>query len=193
MLAVEGLGKRFGLTWVFRGLTFELGQGDALIVLGRNGVGKSTLLKAVAGLVTPTEGTVKLPDGEFRRVLGLSGLEQSLYPFLTVREHLALGGDLRCCEPRTDELMETIDLAYAADVFAAKLSTGMKARLKLGLAIQARPKLLLLDEPAAGMDDAGRELVSKICREQRERGALVLATNDAEERRLGNLELELKR
>jgi len=71
------------------------------------------------------------------------------------------------------------------------MSTGMKARLKLALAIQANPLLLLLDEPSAGLDEHGRALVESIAREQTQRGCLVLATNDPAERRLATLELEL--
>jgi ABC-type multidrug transport system ATPase subunit len=164
-----------------------------LIVMGRNGVGKSTLLKIVAGLIPPTEGKVVLPEGDFRREVGFCGLDQSVYPHLTVREHLKLAGELRGCDDRADELLELVELAYAHDSFAGKMSTGMRARLKLAMAVQARPKLLMLDEPGAGLDEAGQSIVERICVEQRERGVLVIATNDVEERRLGNLELELSR
>lgn len=162
------------------------------MVLGRNGAGKSTLLKAIAGLISPSEGSVTLPKGDPRHTVGFGALEQSLYPQLTVEEHLRLTGDLRGCDPRTDELLDLIGLGYARDVPASQLSTGMKARLKMALAIQARPKLLLLDEPGAGLDEKGRALVERITEEQTGRGALILATNDPQERRLANLELELE-
>lgn len=191
MLEVSGLGKRYGDRWLFRNLTFSLSQGDALIVLGRNGAGKSTLLKALAGLLIPSEGKVKPHVPDTRTGLSLSALEMALYPALTLREHLVLAGELRGCESRSDELLERIGLVHAADLAASKISTGMKARLKLALAIQPNPSILILDEPGAGMDEAGKELVRAICDEQKERGVLVLATNDQREKALGTLELEL--
>ncbi len=191
MLKVDRLGKKYSGRWIFRGLTFELGQGDRLVILGRNGSGKSTLLRTIAGLTDKTEGTVTLPDGDPRHMLGLCALEQSVYAQLTVEEHLELTADLRGCPARIEELLEKIDLAYARDVLASHLSTGMKARLKLAMAIQANPVALLLDEPGAGLDEAGRNLVARITAEQAERGCLVVATNDPIERRLANLELEL--
>lgn len=191
MLVVEGLGKRFGKRWIFRGLSFELEMGDRLLIMGRNGAGKSTLLKTLAGLVRASEGEIRLPEGDFRLTLGLSALEQALYPNLTVGEHLQFAADLRGCEARTDELLGQVGLGYARDFPASQLSTGMKSRVKIAMAVQARPKVLLLDEPGAGLDEAGRALVDEIAAEQTQRGCLIVATNDPAERRLANLELEL--
>ena len=191
MLEVSGLGKRYGGRWLFRNLTFTLGQGDALVVLGRNGAGKSTLLRAIAGLLIPSEGKVTAQVADTRTGLSLSALEMSLYPALTLREHLRLAADLRGCEAREEELLTRIGLAHAAELAASKISTGMKARLKLALAIQPNPSILILDEPGAGMDEAGKQLVQSICAEQKQRGVLVLATNDVREKELGTLELEL--
>lgn len=191
MLAVENLGKRFGKRWIFRGLAFELGLGDRLLIKGRNGAGKSTLLKTLSGLMRPSEGSVRLPEGDPRLTLGLSALEQALYPNLTVAEHLQFAADLRGCDARTEELLDQVGLSYARDFPASQLSTGMKSRVKIMLAVQARPKVLLLDEPGAGLDEAGRALVDEIATEQTQRGCLIVATNDPAERRLANLELEL--
>ncbi|MBX3119926.1 MAG: ABC transporter ATP-binding protein [Fimbriimonadaceae bacterium] len=192
MLKVEGLGKRFGPRWIFRGLNFELGTGDALIVLGQNGSGKSTLLKTLCGLLSASEGNVILPDGDPRLTLGVSALDMALYPHLTPTEHLELSADLRGCSANSGELLKRVNLTSAADRPCAKLSTGMRNRLKLALAIQTEPKLLMLDEPGASLDEEGRALIESICEEQRIRGVLVIATNDPTERRLGNLELRLE-
>lgn len=191
MLEVSGLGKRYDDRWLFRNLTFTLNQGDALIILGRNGSGKSTLLKAIAGLLMPSEGKVKADVEDTRTGLSLSALEMSLYPALTLREHLQLVGSLRGCPPRDEELLTRIGLLHAANLAASKVSTGMKNRLKLALAIQSDPSILLLDEPGAGMDEAGKDLVEGICDEQKARGVLILATNDPREKAHGTLELEL--
>ncbi len=192
MLQVSGLGRRFGARWVFRGISFELSQGDRLAVTGSNGTGKSTLLRCIAGLLTVTEGTVRLPDGDPRRIMALSALEMALYPSLTCAEHLHLAADLRGCESRETELLQRVGLEAAATLRANQLSTGMKSRLKLALAIQPSPLLLLLDEPGAALDEAGKSLLNSIVAEQAERGVVVFATNDPFERRLASLELPLE-
>lgn len=191
MLEVERLGKRYGSRWVFRGLAFRLERGDRLVVVGRNGAGKSTLLKVLAGLLPPSEGSVILPEGDARQTIALSALDQALYPQLTFAEHLQLAADLRGCEARTDELIDMVDLRAARNLPASQLSTGMRARVRMALAIQARPAVLLLDEPGASLDEAGRALVDLIAQAQAEHGCLIVATNEPQERRLATLELEL--
>lgn len=188
---MEGLGKKFGERWLFRNLQFNLAVGEGLIVTGTNGSGKSTLLKVLAGLVSPSAGKVKRKLTDYRTGLGFAALEMSLYPALTAREHLELCGELRGCAADWEMWLDRIELAHAANLPASKMSTGMKARLKFALAMQARPSILLLDEPGAGLDEKGKSLVSSLCAEQLQRGVLVVATNDAEERKLGTLELEI--
>ena len=85
--------------------------------------------------------------------------------------------------------MERIGLGYAADRRASKLSTGMRARLRLALACQSRPKVLLLDEPTTGLDAPGKALVASLVEEQLGHGCVLLATNDPEDRRLATHEL----
>ena len=189
-MTVRDLGKRFGDRWIFRGISFSLDKGDRLVILGRNGAGKSTLLRCLAGLAEPSHGDVLLP-GDARVSVGYAALGQALYPQLMVDEHLELTGDLRGCPARTDELLEFVDLAYAKKEPAANLSSGMRARLRFAMAIQARPPVLMLDEPGASLDEEGRRLVERICEDQASRGCLILATNEPAERRLANLELEL--
>ena len=190
-MRVEGLGKRYGRRWLFRDLTFDVERGQRLAILGHNGSGKSTLLRLLAGLLAPTEGRVMPPQGDARLTLGYAALEMALYGPLTVEEHLTLSARLRGCAARTDELLEEVGLGYARALPAGQLSTGMKGRLKLAMAVQARPALLLLDEPGAALDEAGRALVGRIAEAQTARGALVVATNDPQERRLATHELAL--
>lgn len=191
MLGVNQLGKRYGNRWLFRGITFSLGIGDRLVVLGRNGAGKSTLLKLLAGLVPAQEGTITLPNGDPRSTIGYSALDQALYPHLSFAEHLDLTANLRGCEARISELIERVGLVSSKDLPCSQLSTGMRARVRLALAIQSRPLVLLLDEPGASLDEAGRALIESVVGEQTERGCLILATNDPQERRLANCELDL--
>ena len=190
MIQCERLGKRYGRRWLFRNLDLRIEPGDCLVVLGQNGSGKSTLLKVLAGVIPATEGTCDRGD-DVRVTLGYAALDQPVYPVLTVAEHLLLSAELRGCEARVDELLTEVELAYAANVAGRHLSTGMRARLKFALAVQAEPAAVLLDEPSAGLDERGRHIIDRIIESRRERTAFILATNDPQERRFATHELAL--
>jgi heme exporter protein A len=191
VIGAENLGKRFGTRWIFRGLSFEVGPGERLVVVGRNGSGKSTLLRSLAGLLSPSEGRVRWEFGDYRTGLGYAALEMSLYAHLSSEEHLRLAARLRGCDGRYEELVERVGLGESRHLPVGQLSTGQRARLKLALAIQPRPAVLMLDEPGASLDEEGRRLVDEICDEQTRSGCLIVATNAKEERRLATHELEL--
>lgn len=173
MLNATGLGKRFGSRWIFRGIDLCLQPGDCLVVRGRNGSGKSTLLKVLAGLMAPSEGTVQRPEP-----LGYAALDLSVYPALTGLEHLELARDLRGDPVPPLESLARVGLTDAAHQVAGAYSSGMRARLKLALALACQPALLLLDEPSAALDDAGRAITAQALVDQRTRGVALLATND---------------
>jgi heme exporter protein A len=160
---------------VFRDLSFALGRGQRLVLSGPNGSGKSTLIKILARLSAATEGTVRGPGPS---ATGLFSLDQSLYPHLTVREHLGLFAALRGIEPRAKHWADMVGLGPFLDHRASALSSGTRARLKLLLAVSHRPALLLLDEPSASLDEAGRTSLSQILDEHEAQGPAVIATND---------------
>jgi heme exporter protein A len=190
MISAEKLGKRYGARWLFRHLSFSVAPGECLLISGANGSGKSTLLKLLCGLLPASEGKIHTP-ADFRKSIGLAALDQPVYPHLTVAEHLQLAGQLRGVEPRIQPLLEEVGLAYASHQLAKELSTGMRARLKFALAIQASPAVLLLDEPGAGLDAEGRQMLAGLIESRKTFTALILATNDPEERRFATHELAL--
>lgn len=190
MISCSKLGKRYGDRWLFRNLDFEVNVGDCLVILGKNGAGKSTLTKILAGLVPATEGTCTRPP-DIRNSLGYAALDQAVYPMLTVGEHLDLAGRLRGVAPRVDELLETVGLRYAKENLGKTLSTGMRARLKFALAVQSNPAVIMFDEPGAGLDDEGRQMVARLIEQHRSTSAIIIATNDPLERRFATLELDL--
>ncbi len=192
MLSAENLGKKFGTNWVFRHLEFELSTGDCLIVLGANGTGKSTLLKVLAGIETPSEGKkiLKTASTDERIAIGYTSPEIRLYDNLTAFEHMALCSQLKQTEINKKKL-EKSGLLQFANKPVANLSTGMKARLKLMLAIQTSPTILLLDEPTLGLDPFGKEFVENVIHEQQRKGICVIASNDESERRFGNYEIRM--
>jgi ABC-type multidrug transport system ATPase subunit len=161
------------------------------VVLGQNGSGKSTLLKVLASLIAASEGTVYQDVPDVRTGLGYAALDLALYPHLTVSEQLEFAGAMRGCSSRAVDLLEYVGLGDSKSVFANQLSSGMRARLRIALALQAEPPILILDEPGASLDEAGRALVKDVCERQRTRGCLILATNDPLERRFGTHELDL--
>jgi heme exporter protein A len=200
-LQVDSLGKRFEKRWVFRRLEFELGTGDSLVVTGRNGSGKSTLLRLIAGLIAPTEGRIgfelnasPVAGQERRHSIGFSALDLALYSALTGREHLRFFGELRgrgLSSQESELTLTRFGLEGRGDDFVGAYSTGMKQRLRLAIATMHAPPLLLLDEPGSGLDEAGRKVLDEVIAQQRERGVLIVATNDADEHRYGELALEL--
>jgi ABC-type multidrug transport system ATPase subunit len=195
LLSSQNLSKRFGPRWLFRDLSFELHTGECLIIQGRNGSGKSTLLRLLAGLDRPSDGTVQLGFDDYRTELSLCALEQATFPNLTVLEHLEIAATMRGMQEWTPEssieLIHKVGLQDHTKHASQHLSSGLRSRLKIALAIQPRPKILIWDEPGVALDDSGRLLIESVVKEQKERGALVIATNDASETRFGTHLLNL--
>lgn len=186
LLEANGLGKRFDYHWIFRNLNFSVSRGDVLIVRGNNGSGKSTLLKILAGLVNSSEGTL-----HSAKAIGYSALDGALYAELTPEEHLRFAAKLQSRATDAGELLDRVGLKHAQNQPARQLSTGMKTRLKLALAIQNNPDLLILDEPTAGLDAHGKELVLQIISDQKVHGAVIFATNIPEESSLGTQQIAI--
>lgn len=178
MIKVQDLGKKYPSMWVFQSISFEATQGEIVSIVGPNGSGKSTLLKIIAGLTSPTKGKVLRPKGELNLTIGYYGLDVQLYSNLSAAEHLRYAAKLRGVPSKEELLLERVGLSSSADICTESFSTGMKVRLKLALAIQAKPKLLLLDEPEVSLDAAGRALLVNIVEEQRKHGVILWATND---------------
>lgn len=156
-------------------------MGQVLGVFGPNGCGKSTLLRLLAGLATASEGKItRKSSGDLRQSVGFAALDLALYPDLTAQEHLALAAKLRGHPANAEAWLSRV--ALPPDQPTREFSSGMRARLRLALAVQHSPSFLLLDEPSASLDEAGRTLVREIIREQCERGIVVLATNDPNEK-----------
>lgn len=190
MIACEGLGKRFGRHWVFRRVSMSLEKGACLLVTGANGAGKSTLLKLLAGLEPASAGSLHL-DFDRRTQMGYAAADLRLYPALTGSEHLRFSAQMRGIAEEP-ELLDRVGLQHKGGDPTASYSTGMRVRLKLALALQGKPAALLLDEPGAGLDESGRSLLDEVVAEQKQRGVVVVATNDPAERRFGDYEIRLE-
>ena len=181
----------YGRRTVIKDLSFRAESGELWAVLGPNGSGKSTLLRLLAGLLRPTAGeSVLTTDGramrgpERRRALGLVSPEISPYEELTGLENLEFAARMRGLEHGRAALLEQLErvgLTEAADKAVRSYSSGMRHRLRLALAVQHRPALLLLDEPTAMLDEDGRGRVHEVVRAHRQHGMVFWATNDPAE------------
>jgi ABC-type multidrug transport system ATPase subunit len=175
------LSKRYGDKRVLDGIEFELPRGGFLVVTGPNGAGKTTLLRLCAGLALPSTGTLEIEPHRSR--IGFLGHEPLVYLELTALENLDLYGCLYRVPERRERigmLLERFGLWESRGERASALSRGQLQRLALCRAVLHKPDLLILDEPFAGLDEAGSELLDRELAGMRDRRTLLLATHDPE-------------
>ncbi len=167
-LLLNNVTKTYGETVALQDFTVEMTPG-IYALLGPNGAGKSTLMNILAGNLRADRGTIVLEDREqiphtdvrFRKKLGFMPQYPGLYPTFTAEEFLGYMASLKNIDPstaakQTDELLETLGLADVRKKKIRTFSGGMKQRLTLAQALLGKPKILLLDEPTAGLDPKQR-------------------------------------
>ncbi len=180
VLEVRGARHSYGATQALDGVDLDVGAGECVALLGPNGAGKTTLVNMVVGLL-PAE-DVRVCGGDpriasTRRKLGV--VQQSLgFPNTLKVVELVKGAAVRAGVPRSaaGPVMAELDLTDLAGRRAGKLSGGQKQRLQLAMALVADPRLLVLDEPTAGLDMPARRRFWQLLAERRERGTGVLIT-----------------
>ena len=186
-LEAKTLKKVFNRRVIFQNISFTLGSGRGLLVSGRNGSGKSTLVKILANVLSPTDGTVTissgLPPGHETHLLqvGMVSPYLMMYDEFSARENLHLALAMRGMRPdgkAIDALLDRVQLSGRRNDLVRTYSSGMKQRVKYAFALIHRPPILLLDEPMANLDESGIGMAREIMAEQREKGILVVATND---------------
>lgn len=190
-ITLSSLGKKFGPEWIFRKMDAEIKFGGKVLISGGNGSGKSTLLQVISGYVSPSEGKVEFsaPGGiieseETRKYISFASpylqLVEDFTLFETI-EHTAIFKPF-VQSLSADDVIERIGLAHVADKFIKQFSSGMKQRLKLGLAILANTPVLLLDEPVSNLDKAAIEWYKEmIAQYAAERTVIVCSNNIADE------------
>jgi ABC-type multidrug transport system ATPase subunit len=186
VIAARGLGRSFGEKRVLRDLDLDVAERDLLLVTGPNGSGKSTLLALCAGLLAPTAGELEVAVERGR--IGYLAHEPLVYRELTALENLDLYGRLYRVPERRERigmLLERFGLWEARRAPVSSFSRGMQQRLALCRVLLHDPALLLLDEPYAGLDEAGGELLDAELEALAGRRTLLLATHDPD--RVGRL------
>ncbi|WP_112267774.1 ABC transporter ATP-binding protein [Lentzea terrae] len=182
VLEVRRARHSYGSTPALAGVDLDVGAGECVALLGPNGAGKTTLVNLVVGLLPAKEGRVRVCGGDpriasTRRRLGV--VQQSLgFPTTLKVVELVTGAAVRAGMPRSASgpVMAELDLTDLAGRRAAKLSGGQKQRLQLAMALVADPRLLVLDEPTAGLDVPARKRFWQLLAQRRERGTGVLVT-----------------
>jgi len=173
VLSAEGLTKRFGKREVVSDVSFELAAGEVFGFLGPNGAGKTTTIRMLVGLARPDRGRVTIGgfdvSRDFRRAMARVGSiveSTDLYPYLTGRENLLHFARMLPdgAEQRIDELARLVALEERLDDRVATYSLGMRQRLGLAQALLGAPELLILDEPANGLDPAGIREIRRLIR-----------------------------
>jgi branched-chain amino acid transport system ATP-binding protein len=185
VLRVRGVTRRFGGVVAVKDVELDIGSGERRAVLGPNGAGKSTLFNLIAGADIPTEGSIELFGSDVTRLgarqrtrMGLSRTFQTsrLLTGLTVEDNLYLaaigvtGGRFRLlrtgrdldARKRAGRAAETVGMSDRLEALAGDLSHGEQRQLEIGLALVAEPRMLLLDEPAAGLSRAERQLLTSL-------------------------------
>jgi branched-chain amino acid transport system ATP-binding protein len=203
MLDVAGLSRRFGGVYAVRDVSLRVEPGELRGVIGPNGAGKSTLFHLIAGHLKATAGSVKLgsevvdglrPDQRARRGVAIVYQGDRIFRRMSVRENVMVGGhctarhgflaaalrlpscrrEERELRAQADAVLERVGLFSVAEQPAESLPLGQQRTMQLARALMAKPKLLLLDEPAAGLRATERAQLASLIREARGRGLTVL-------------------
>jgi heme ABC exporter ATP-binding subunit CcmA len=166
------------------GLDLDVSEGEVVLLSGGNGAGKTTLLRLLAGLLPVHSGDAEVLGVDLtrdrrshRRELALVGHETACYDDLTTRENLEFAVRASGLAAAAAEALERLGLAPLADVTHGRLSAGQRRRLSLAIALARTPKLLLLDEPHAGLDAEGRAVLDEVVAVASKDGRTVLVAS----------------
>jgi ABC-2 type transport system ATP-binding protein len=191
-LSVDGLCKDFDGRRVLGPISFTVRPGKVLAVLGHNGSGKSTTLAAVAGILDPTEGSVRIGElelrpavdqPEYRRQVAYVPDEPLLFPDMTLRQHgRFVAGAWDVSDDGFEELLGRLGIDHVLDEVPATFSRGMRQKAGLALAFLRPATVLLVDEPFSGLDDAGREAFLGLLKERCDAGAAAVVATHARAR-----------
>lgn len=190
-IELTNVGKRFNREWIFRAINAHFEQGQSYVVVGPNGSGKSTLLQVIAGAILASEGEVSFcdadskpipPEEHFRRV-NMAAPYLELIEEFTLQELIAFHVRFKPLQGLTtvSELIETIGLEAATHKLIRNFSSGMKQRLKLGLAFCTQADVIVLDEPTSNLDVTGQAWYLKMVEQFGVSKILLIGSNEPKE------------
>jgi ABC-type polar amino acid transport system ATPase subunit len=169
LIALRGIGKRFGRSQVLHGIDLDVLRGTVVVIIGPSGSGKSTLIRCINGLVRPDTGTIAVDgrqvdihhEGAWQRLrteVGMVFQDYSLFPHMTVLRNMTLGPVRRglheraAAEVESRRLLARVGLAHKADAYPSELSGGQQQRVAIVRALAMQPKAILFDEPTSALD-----------------------------------------
>ncbi|CAI8924051.1 ABC-2 type transport system ATP-binding protein [Brevibacillus sp. IT-7CA2] len=189
MIQIQNLRKRYGKMEALKGLSLEIDKGTVFGFVGPNGAGKSTTMSILATLLEPTSGkayvggyeVTKHPK-EVRKLIGFMPDFFGVYDNLTAEEYLDFYGanyDIPAAERKQiiPQLLELVNLTHKRDAYVDSLSRGMKQRLGLARSLVHNPEVLILDEPASGLDPRARIELREILKELRDMGKTIIISS----------------
>ena len=196
ILSVKNLTKKFKNFKAVDGVSFDVEDGEIFGLLGPNGAGKTTIIRTIATVLAPTQGTaevlgfdiIKDPE-EVRKNIGVLTTDIGIYERFSGRENLRYFGELyglskKALEERINELADLLEMQDFIDRRAGKYSTGMKQKLAIARSVIHNPKIIIFDEPTAGLDVLASQTVLEFMRQSQKPGGCVIFSthqmNDAE-------------
>ncbi len=189
MISIDRLYKSFGCNRVLQGVTAKVASGEFVAIIGKNGTGKSTLLKAIAMAATPDMGRVSIDgaksgqdDCRFRRKIGYLQHESFLFEDLSARQNLHFYGRFYGVvelEKKIDDLLRAANLYFFRNEIVRTFSRGMIQKLAIARCLIHDPAILLLDEPHSGLDSASAEDLDRTLETHHRQGkTIVMITHD---------------
>lgn len=182
MIELAGVGKQFGERWIFRDVNLRVKAQESVVLVGPSGGGKSVLLKTIAGLIPPDEGTLRLNSEN----VGMLFQKNALFDSFTVEENLLfplqerLGITGSKAKSRAREFLKAVGLSGNEHLYPDEISGGMQKRLGIARALVVEPELILYDEPTAGLDPITSKTIAELIAHLRKQGGstLLTVTND---------------
>lgn len=185
-ISLIGAGKRFNKDWIFQSLNVDFEKGQHYALIGNNGSGKSTLLQIIAGFTTLTKGSIEWADADSQTIydqISIAAPYLELVEELTTLEQFEFHTKFKSLITNISiqDMINMIGLASARDKQIRYFSSGMKQRLKLGLAIFSDCPILLLDEPCSNLDKEGYALYKQLIAQYAMHKLIIVGSNDPEE------------
>ncbi|XP_044745815.1 phospholipid-transporting ATPase ABCA3-like [Coccinella septempunctata] len=192
-ISIRGLAKNFGSNEAVRDISLNMYEDQITVLLGHNGAGKTTTMSMLTGMFPPTKGTaivngfdIRTQIMSVRDSMGVCPQHNVLFDELTVREHLIFFSRLKGCtgskvDEEVEKFLKLLSLEDKADSKSTQLSGGMKRKLSVGIALCGNSKIIMLDEPTAGMDPTARRFIWEFLQKQKKGRTILLTTHFMDE------------
>jgi ABC-type multidrug transport system ATPase subunit len=184
-IILENISKKFNRTWIFREVNYHFEQGKSYAILGSNGSGKSTLLQVISGFISQTKGNLYYQDASGKKILpdqffsflSIATPYMVLPEEFTLHEMVVFHSRFKKTRFSAKEIMQMMELEKEKDKEIKDFSSGMKQRLKLGLALFYESSIVLLDEPATNLDAKATQWYRKMTMEHARDKTLIISSN----------------